>query len=79
MSDHVCRHFDCQPGLTMEGAVIEEINNGHGQHYFKATAQIGTLFGSPVQGELTGIGATKEQALERLAEERKKLYESLWA
>lgn len=72
-------HEDCQPGLTMEGVRVEEIRNAHGQHYWKAVAQIGSIFGSEVEGELTGIGRTRERALERLAQEQKRLYESLWA
>lgn len=71
-------HIDRTPGLTMESPVVSEVHNDHGQHYWKAIAQIGTLFGEPVHGELVGIGATKEQALERLDYERKKLHESLW-
>lgn len=74
----IYQFHSCTPGLTMEGAVIEEITNAHGQHYFKATAQIGTIFGSEVEGELTGIGSTREKALEKLAQEQHKLHESLW-
>jgi hypothetical protein len=76
MSHYV--HIDKEPGLTMNEAVVEEINNCHGQHYWKATSQIGSLFGQPVEGELVGIGKTREIALARLAEERAKLYDSLW-
>jgi hypothetical protein len=72
-------HEDTNPGLVTGGVVVEEINNAHGQHYWKATARIGSIFGAEVEGELTGMGPTKEQALERLKEEREKLYESLWA
>jgi hypothetical protein len=68
----------CSSGLTMDDTVIEEVHNAHGQHYWKATAQIGTIFGSEVQGELVGIGATKESALEKLKQERHKLHESIW-
>lgn len=60
---------DSEIGLTMRGIVIEEIHNAHGQHYWKAASQIGSIFGSPVEGELIGIGATKEKALEKLAQE----------
>lgn len=72
-------HMDCQPGLIMDGTKVVEIRNAHGQHYWKATARIGSIFGADVEGELNGIGRTKEQALQRLEEERKKLYESMWA
>jgi hypothetical protein len=71
-------HIDHNPGLTMEGVVFQEIGN-HGQPCWKATAQIGTIFGAEVEGELTGIGPTKEIAMERLNEEKRKLHESLWA
>lgn len=70
-------HCD-SPGLTMEGATVVEIHNAHGQHYFKATAEIGTIFGSEVEGQCEGIGATREQALERLQQDIKNLHESLW-
>lgn len=77
---HERRCHQCQTvGLTMENAVVTEHHNAHGQHYWKAVAQIGTIFGSEVDGELSGYGRTKEQALERLQQERIKLHESLWA
>jgi hypothetical protein len=71
-------HECCSPGLVMEGVTVIELPN-HGKPCFKAVSKIGSLFGSEVEGELTGIGATREQALERLKEERAKLYESMWA
>lgn len=78
MSDSIQIHECHEPGLTMNGAVVTEIHSGNGQHYFKAVAQIGTIFGAEVHGEIEAIGSTREQALEHLAVERKKLYESLW-
>lgn len=72
-------HEDSEIGMTMGETTVREIHNCHGQHYWIARAPIGTLFGQEVEGELKGIGATKEQALERLKEERKKLNDSLWA
>ena len=74
MKVHICD----QPGLTMHGIHIEEIRNGHGQHYWKAKAKIGTIFGAEVEGELEAIGATKDQAITRLEKQREELYESLW-
>jgi hypothetical protein len=62
----------------MDDAVVTEIHNAHGQHYFKAVAQIGSIFGSEVDGECSGIGSTPEQALKRLREDQEKLHESLW-
>lgn len=73
----VLRHFDCTPGLTMEGVVFELLPN-HGKPCWKASAQIGTIFGSEVHGELIGFGPTKEAALEKLHDEQRKLHESLW-
>lgn len=71
--------FVCKsPGMVNGDITVVEINNAHGQHYFKATQPIGSLFGHEAQGELTGLGRTKEQALEHLAQDREKLYESLW-
>ncbi len=78
MSEKEYSHFDCTPGLTTDGPVVTEITNAHGQHYFKAVAQIGTIFGSEVDGHCEGIGATREQALQRLKEDQDKLHESLW-
>jgi hypothetical protein len=73
-------HMDKEPGLIMEGIVFKECTNCDGESkYWKATAKIGSLFGQEVEGEIKGIGKTKEIALERLAKERKKLYDSLWA
>lgn len=71
-------HIDCSPGLTLAGAICEELPNALGGTYWKATAKIGSIFGSQVEGEICGIGKTREQAIKRLAEERKKLYDSLW-
>lgn len=71
-------HIDKEPGLTMEGVVFEEMPN-HGMPCWKATAQIGTIFGAKVEGELVGIGKTKELALAHLQEEQRRLYESLFA
>lgn len=73
MQAHQC----CTPGLVMEGVVLTEHTNSHGQHYWKAVAKIGAIFGSEVEGELTAIGTTKEQALEHMSEERRKLHESI--
>lgn len=78
MSEHDHGSFHCcSPGLTVDGATVQEINNAHGQHYFKATAKIGSIFGAEVEGEIKSIGATREQALERLEQDRKNLYELL--
>jgi hypothetical protein len=46
---------------------------------WKATCPIGTIFGSEVEGECIGTGATKEAALEALAKDRHNLSELLWA
>jgi hypothetical protein len=70
--------IDKEPGLTMRGAVVTRCENVDGSKYFKAVAQIGTMFGAEVDGEITGIGNTLEIAMERLAEERAKLYNSMF-
>lgn len=82
-------HIDCDlnpkiracesPGLTMQGATVIEISDGHGGRCWKAAAEIGSIFGSEVSGGIEAYGRTKEEALERLETERRKLYESLWA
>jgi hypothetical protein len=69
----------CRPGMVNGDVSVEELPNALGGTYFKATQPIGYLFGSRVHGELEGIGATKEQALERLKLDRDNLYEGLWA
>lgn len=66
-------------GLTTGKPVVEEIHNGHGQHYWKATANIESVFGSEVSGQVSGIGKTRKQAMDRLNDEITKLAESLWA
>lgn len=73
-------HEDKHPGLTMDGVTFEHVINPNSRSgaYFVATAKIGSIFGGEVHGELQGIGTTKEMAIARLEEERKKLYESLW-
>lgn len=72
-------HVDQNIGLTMREPRVAELPNALGGTYWKATAPIGSIFGSEVEGECVGIGATREQALERLAEDEKNLAESLWA
>lgn len=74
-------HESKSPGLTMDGVTFEHVVNPNSRSgaYWTATAKIGSIFGADVEGELTGIGTTREMALARLDEERKKLYESLWA
>jgi hypothetical protein len=62
-------------GMTMGDTTIKQLPDGT----WKATAPIGTLFGSEVEGECSGTGATKEAALEALAKDRKNLNDSLWA
>lgn len=72
-------HTDKHVGMTMGKTIISEHRNDYGQHWFEATEQIGTIFGAEVEGEIKGIGATEEIARQRLATEREKLNESLWA
>jgi hypothetical protein len=78
-NDTDCGHMHCcRPGMVNGDITIEELPNALGGTFFKATQPIGSLFGSPVHGDLEGIGATKEQALERLKEDRDRLYDGLW-
>lgn len=65
---------DNEIGMTMGDTSVKQLADGT----WKATCPIGTLFGSEVQGECSGTGATKEAALEALAKDRKNLNDSLW-
>ena len=62
-------------GMTMGDTLQKQLPDGT----WKATCPIGTLFGSEVEGECSGTGATKEAALEALAKDRRNLNDSLWA
>jgi hypothetical protein len=66
---------DSEIGMTMGDTTLSKLPDGT----WKATCPIGTLFGSEVEGECSGTGATKELALEALAKDRKNLSDSLWA
>lgn len=72
-------HEDSNIGLVMNGAEVREVSNGLGGTCWVATAKIGSIFGAEVEGECRGIGRTREQAIERLKEDQRKLAESLWA
>jgi hypothetical protein len=71
---HTCNHI----GVTFDDVTFELLPN-HGKPCWKATAKIGTLFGSEVEGECLGIGRTKDEALARLKEDQRNLADSLWA
>lgn len=66
---------DSEIGMTMGDTTVKQLPDGT----WKATCPIGTLFGSEVEGECSGTGATKEAALEALRLDRKNLNDSLWA
>lgn len=66
---------DSEIGMTMGDTTVKQLPDGT----WKATCPIGTLFGSEVEGECNGTGATKEAALEALKKDRKNLNDSLWA
>jgi hypothetical protein len=70
-------HEDIHVGVTMGRMTLRRVPN-HGVPCWIATAPIGSIFGAEVEGELTGIGRTKEQAIECLEAETKRLAESLW-
>jgi hypothetical protein len=71
-------HWDVSPGLVNGEPKVEEVSDGLGGRCWKATAPIGSIFGSPVEGECEGIGRTREEALARLKQDQQELYESLW-
>ena len=58
----------------MGDATLKQLPDGT----WEATAPIGSIFGSEVQGECRGQGATQEDALAELARDRKNLNDSLW-
>jgi hypothetical protein len=65
---------DSEIGMTMDETKTKEMPDGT----WEASAKIGTIFGAEVEGELTGKGASREEALAALAKERHELHESLW-
>ncbi len=67
-------HIDSEIGLTMGDTTVKQNQDGT----WKATAPIGTIFGSEVDGECCGEGATKEAALASLALDRKRVADALW-
>lgn len=72
-------YFACSnPGLGLGEVELTEVHSCHGQHYWKAVIEIKNVFGSEVDGQIQAIGPTKEKTLERLKEEIKKTYETLW-
>ena len=73
-SGYAC-FVDSEIGMTMGDTTVKQLQDGT----WKATCPIGTLFGSEVEGECSGTGATKEAALEALKQDRKNLNDSLWA
>jgi hypothetical protein len=73
MADIQC-FVDSEIGMTIGGVTVFQLPNGT----WKAVAPIETIFGSEVQGECSGIGVTKEDALKALALDRKNLNDSLW-
>lgn len=68
-------HTDTEIGMTMGSTTVTQQADGT----WLAVCPIGSLFGSDVEGECRGTGATKEAALEALAKDRKDLNDSLWA
>ena len=72
-------HYCESPGLTMADDLKWEHLPNHGKPCWKVTQQIESIFGSEVDGQCSGIGRTRKEALNRLQENQAKLYESLWA
>lgn len=58
----------------MDDTDMQQLPDGR----WRAIAKIGTIFGAEVEGECSGIGPTKQAALLALADDRKKLSDSLW-
>lgn len=67
-------HVDHQIGITMDKTSVVQNPDGT----WKATQPIGTIFGSPVDGECCGEGATKEEALSALEKDRQRVSDALW-
>lgn len=75
MSAHQCEHI----GVTFDQVTFEQKTNCDGMSkYWVARQAIGSLFGFEVDGECRGIGTTKEQALQRLNEDKEQLAETMW-
>ena len=75
-------HIDTNIGQTHGGVNVREVTSVNGQVYWKASCEIDSIFGVELEEGsgpvMTGIGATKEQALERMREECRKFNESLF-
>jgi len=73
MAVFICKH----PGMVMDvdGTRLEVLPDGSWQ----ATRPIGSLFGSPVEGQCRGVGKTHKEAMDALRKDQDKLYEGLWA
>lgn len=67
--------MDSEIGMTMEAETIKQLPDGS----WLASAKIGSIFGSEVDGELSGTGPTREVAMAALKQCRKDLNDSLWA
>lgn len=67
--------IDSEIGMTMGEETVKQLPDGS----WIATCPIGTLFGSEVEGQVSGTGSTKEVALSALKQARKDLNDSLWA
>ena len=71
----MCHAITCsQVGLTMNPTTVVESGGT-----WIATARIGSIFGAEVEGELRGVGLTREAALAKLEEAQRDLADSLWA
>ncbi len=72
-------HTDTNIGQTSGEVTVEEISNGLGGRCWKASAEIETIFGQPVDAEpLFGIGRTPEEAIVRFRKAMDQFNESLW-
>lgn len=74
MSQEFQAFVDSEVGMTMGNTMIEHTPEG----LFKITMQIETIFGAEVDGQISGVGRTLAEAKINLAEERRRLNDSLW-
>ena len=68
--------LDCTPGIVMgDTVVVVQLPDGT----WRATQEIGSIFGSEVEGQCSGAGATREEALAALRKDIANCHEALWA
>ena len=71
-------HIDKLVGYDPGKQRWEQRTNVTGESYWHVTEEIGQLGGMSVSGHIEAFGRTREEALARLSEERKKLMDTFW-